>query len=320
MGKHSRISWTHHTFNPWWGCEKISPGCAHCYAATLSSRYGKELWGKGEPREQRSEKYWSEPLKWNRAAEAAGERQRVFTASMADVFEDRRDLDDLRLRLWGLILRTPWLNWLLLTKRPEHVTRLWSLAEKISVEGTWPPENIWLGTTVENQECAEKRIPELLSVPGVRIRFLSAEPLLGPIDLRGKGWMGCFHPSGEQQDDHSLCAPRISWIIAGGESGTGARPMHPDWARSLRDQCQAAGVPFFFKQWGEWQNGSAPAPNHARDRMVLNDGSVLVMSSEAPSLEQRNDWPKLRAHTMARVGTKAAGALLDGRAWEEVPV
>src|SRR4051812_16427350 len=145
MGMNSKIEWTHHTFNPWWGCVRISPACKHCYAETWAKRVGmNELWGKEAPRRFFTDAHWKEPLKWNREAMLAGERRRVFCASMADVFEDRADLNQTRERLWGLIEATPHLDWLLLTKRIRHVRKLspW--------KGKWP-SNIWLGTSTENQ-------------------------------------------------------------------------------------------------------------------------------------------------------------------------
>ena len=224
MGEHSGISWTDATFNPWWGCTKVSPACKNCYADTWARRTGASLWGDAAPRRFFGDKHWAEPLRWNAAAEKAGVRRRVFCASMADVFEARGELDPHRERLWRLIEATPHLDWLLLTKRPENIAKML---------GTATP-NVWLGTTVENEEMAEKRVPALLSNPAT-VHFLSCEPLLGPLDLRP--WL--------VSDTH------VSWVLVGGESGGGARPMQPAWALDIRDQCMAAEVPFHFKQWGE---------------------------------------------------------------------
>lgn len=231
MGQDSKIEWTHHTFNPWWGCVKVSDGCTHCYAESFSKRYGHKIWGVDAERRFFGDKHWNEPLKWNREAEKAGERRRVFCASMADVFENRHDLHEPRARLFSLIKDTPMLDWLLLTKRPKNILDL--------LPQSWAslPNNIWLGTTCENQEQADKRIPELLAVPAA-IRFLSCEPLLGPVDL--------FAVS----KDPFGGIPGIDWVIVGGESGHGARTMAEMWARDLRDQCLNAGVPFFMKQMG----------------------------------------------------------------------
>ena len=230
MGENSKIEWCHHTFNPWEGCEKVSAGCANCYAEQRDKQYhGGAHWGPNGTRKMMSEAYWKQPHKWNREAQKAGERRRVFCASLADVFEDHPTImAGWRARLGDLIFRTPRLDWLLLTKRPENVIRMlpdfWiNFSEPYTM-----PLNVWLGTSVENKK-EFWRIDELRKIPA-RIRFLSLEPLLedlGTVDLTG-----------------------VSWVIVGGESGPGARPMEVAWARSLRDQCQAAGVAFHFKQWG----------------------------------------------------------------------
>jgi len=212
-----------HSFNPWWGCTRVSPGCDHCYAEALDARAGGAHWGQGVPRRTFGDRYWAGPLKWNEAARKAGQRARVLCASMADVF-DAEAPPGLLERLWRLIPQTPHLDWLLLTKRPARIAR--------GLPADWGHgyPNAWLGVTVENQELASQRIPVLLSVPA-RWRFLCAEPLLGPVDLRP--W-----PQG------------IDWVIAGGESGPRARRVQSDWVRGLRDSCQELGIPFYFKQWG----------------------------------------------------------------------
>lgn len=252
MGETTAIAWTDHTFNPWWGCVNVSPGCDNCYAEAFAKRTGHAVWGKDHGRRFFGEKHWAEPLKWE---------GRVFCASMADVFEPNDRLCAERERLWRLIDSTPHLTWQLLTKRPEQVPHL---APALWLEN-WPT-NVWLGTTVEDQERAELRIPRLLKVPGVSVRFLSCEPLLEPVDLsrwlyiewgdalrtpgtpesfRGEGGWGVEMVAAVRGQ-----VPGIGWVICGGESGPHHRPMDPAWARDLRDQCQAAGVPFFFKQVG----------------------------------------------------------------------
>lgn len=283
MAENSKIEWTDHTFNPWWGCIRVSPGCEHCYAEALAKRYGHNVWGPAKTTERRmmSENYWKQPLKWNKEAEKTGQRKRVFCASMADVFEDHPQVVEARRQLFDLIGSTIHLDWLLLTKRPENILRM--------LPENWGGNtliNMWLGTSVENQEQADKRIPELLKVPA-KVRFLSCEPLLGDVMLRR--WVP---PSKEGWAPSS-----IHWVIAGGESGHGARPMHPDWARILRDQCQAAGVPFLFKQWGEY------TPYYEQ------------VNTETGQL-QLAEYTK----GMQRVGKKAAGRVLDGRTWDEFPV
>lgn len=278
MGKNSSIEWTHRTFNPWWGCAKVSPACQNCYAEALALRYGHGVWGAKAPRRFFGENHWSEPLRWNAEAEAAGERRRVFCASMSDVFEVRPELDSERAKLWNLIDATPWLDWLLLTKRPESVLDLVPWREP------WP-RNVWIGTTVENQEWADRRLPYLARIPAAR-RFLSCEPLLGSLDL--SSWL---RPS-----DPSLYP--IDWVIVGGESGPKSRAMLPIWATDLRDACVAADVPFLFKQWGCW------APVDGAD-----EKRDLIVSDPAT----------LRSYRMRRSSKLSAGRELDGRTWDEVP-
>jgi protein gp37 len=230
MSRNSHIEWTNHTFNPWWGCKKVSPACDNCYAELWAKRMGHNLWGVQSPRRFFGETHWREPLRWNEEARIANIRERVFCASMADVFERRADLNRERDRLWSLIEQTPHLDWLLLTKRPQQIINMVPWADQ------WPA-NVWVGTTVENQRMAEQRLPYLLATPAA-IRFLSCEPLLGSLNLTSWFSRRGYHP--------------IDWVIAGGESGPNSRPMHPDWATGLLRQCQRADVPFHFKQWGHW--------------------------------------------------------------------
>lgn len=272
MGETTEIGWTNHTWNPWEGCTKVSSGCKNCYAETRNERFhaGKH-WGTGAPRLMRSPAYWREPLKWAKAARAAGERRRVFCASLADVFEDRLDVIDARARLFGLIEQTPELDWLLLTKRPENMVRL---APTSWAEG-WP-SHVWAGTTAENNEMLRQRVPHLLRVPA-RVRFLSCEPLLEEVDVfpylgglyRCAGcdtmqWPVSDEPSGrcgEDEDFEPACRfveVGVDWVIVGGESGSKARPFDVAWARSIVAQCADAGVPCFVKQLGARQVGAPP--------------------------------------------------------------
>jgi protein gp37 len=241
MGENSAISWTTHTFNPWWGCVKISPACTNCYAAAFDHRLGGDHWGPKSDRKFFGDKHWNAPRKWNRDAEKAGVRERVFCASMADVFEDRDDLNDARTRLYQLIDQTPHLDWLLLTKRPENIANLYPVKWI-----TETPRNVWLGTTVENQEYADERVPRLLDVDAV-VHFLSCEPLLGevsiPAYLRGTAQHRAIAAYAGKTDE-----PGVDWVIAGCESGPGARPTKVEWLRFLRDQCAFANVPFLLKQ------------------------------------------------------------------------
>lgn len=357
MGMDSKIEWTHHTFNPWRGCTKVSPGCAKNYAATMSKRNPGTLgvWGANGTRVVASEATWREPLKWNKAAACQcgggfngthseycpqANRPRVFCASLADVFEDwtgptldagshplwhvyppsgawvsdtggvadkvRLTMSDARARLFSLIDATPNLDWLLLTKRPENIATVMpkktrdyldrqGYKSRVLAPGVRP--NVWLGTSVEDG-AAKRRIDILRDIP-VAVRFLSIEPLLehlGELDLRG-----------------------IHWVIVGGESGPGGRPIHPDWVRSIRDQCVAANVPFFFKQWGEWWPGS----RHGHDsRCMYADGRLVEFSQEALNEEERRSGKphdNRTATIVTKIGKKTAGRLLDGREWSELP-
>jgi protein gp37 len=230
VGDRTSIAWTDHTFNPWWGCEKVSEACKFCYAEREAHRFGHQVWGKGADRRTFSTKHWMRPHAWDIAAKAAGVRRRVFCASMADVFEAREDLDGERRKLWDLIESTSGLDWLLLTKRPENIGRM--------VPADWlrqPRPNVWYGTTVENQATADKRIPELLMLPGP-VRFLSCEPLLEPINLFE--YLTPVRPR------------RIDWVIAGGESGPRPRLLDQAWIEDLMEQARAGGAAMFVKQLG----------------------------------------------------------------------
>ena len=214
------IAWTDRTFNIAWGCVKVSPGCKNCYAETLSSRYGHDVWGPNSPRRTFGSKHWAEPLAWNAQAQVEGRRHRVFCSSMCDVFEDHPTITEQRARLWPLIKGTPNLDWQLLTKRPERI-----LGNLPDDWGTgW--ENVWLGTSIENNDYVQ-RADILRTIPAT-IRFISYEPALGPID--------------------KLNLEDIHWLICGGESGPGFRPMDLSWARAARAKCAIAGTAFFFKQ------------------------------------------------------------------------
>lgn len=223
-----------YSFNPWWGCADVSPGCKNCYARSLALRLlpSHDLWQPNGERRFFGEEHWSGPLRWERKAVKAGVRFKVFCASMADVFDNADDLQPVREMLWELIRKTPHLDWLLLTKRIGNA--------KAMLPADWGDgfHNAWLGASIVNQPEADRDIHKLLALPA-RVRFLSCEPLLGPIDLTAH----CppFYAPHLRKD-------RISWVICGGESGHKARPMEWEWVRSLRDQCADAGVAFFMKQ------------------------------------------------------------------------
>jgi protein gp37 len=299
MAAQTGIEWTDHTFNPWIGCTRISAGCDHCYAAAMSHRRGWARFEAGAPRHRTAAAYWHQPHAWNRKALAEGVRRRVFP-SLCDPFDAEVD-PAWRADLIRLIWLTPQLDWLLLTKRP-HVAR------KVWTDGPAMPPNIWLGTSAETQAMADLRIPQLLAVPA-RVRFLSCEPLLEPVDL-GR-WLFGHNPDGRFLD----------WVIAGGESGPKARPAHPDWFRALRDDCVARRAPFFFKQWGGWGPGT---------EFTADSRAIAVYRGEIQTLQQKGKpdiklcfpthddgrWPAL---TLYRYGKKVAGALLDGREWREFP-
>jgi protein gp37 len=254
MAETTGISWCDHTFNPWIGCARVSPGCAHCYAADLAkNRMGLDVWDGKEERSRKmmSAGYWKQPFTWQKKAIQDGVRRRVFCASMADVFEDREDLIKPRNQLFDIIDTTPYLDWLLLTKRPNSVMELIPQRWRHGI-----PFNIWIGTSVENQHWADIRIPALLQIP-TKVRFLSCEPLLGPVDLNKAAWgEGYPRPPLDVQnrqwdaDGNPTALTAIDWVIVGGESGPRHRLMQIDWARDIRDQCATAGVNFFFKQIG----------------------------------------------------------------------
>jgi protein gp37 len=204
---------------------------------------GLDVWGPGKPRKVTSDANWRKPLAWNRAAEKAGQRRRVFSASLADVFDAEAPHGALE-RLWGVIRVTPWLDWQILTKRPERILA------SLPVDWGRGWRNVWLGTSVEDQASANERIPELWRVPAC-IRFLSCEPLLGPVDITRIP----ARDFDEAPAWHAAMQSRIHWVIVGGESGPEHRPMNPEWARSLRDQCHRLGVAFFFKQHGGLRPG-----------------------------------------------------------------
>ena len=339
MAENTKIEWTDHTFNPWEGCQKVGPGCDNCYAETRNARFagGQAVnWGPGAPRRRTSASNWRLPLKWNKQAElqhSAWEgvkkswpsltdeqlltlgfikprRPRVFCASLADVFDNAVD-PQWRADLFGLILNTPHLDWLLLTKRICNVqTMLSELAHEsdpdLSLLDMMPLPNVWIGATVVNQEEADRDIPKLLAVPA-KVRFLSMEPLLGPVDLERACDLAeeqVCKGTWKELTDPYICAAALrngsvamlDWVIVGGESGPGARPMHPVWARNLRDQCQEAGTDFLFKQWGEW----APYDRSSTDGATLSTPYSL-------------DEP------LQHFGKKLAGRLLDGRTWDEFP-
>jgi protein gp37 len=252
MGANTKIEWCHHTFNPWWGCTKVSPACDHCYAEAWAKRTGFKIWGKDEPRRFFGVDHWQELLRWNRDAEKADERRRVFCGSMCDVLEDRDDVRFCREALWGLVDQTPWLDWLLLTKRPQNFSRF--------LPPLWlkdPRPNVWLMTTVESADYIW-RIVEILKVPAV-VHGISYEPALGPVDW--ERWLG------DTQPGEAGLHRGVKWLIAGTESGASARTADLQWFRDARDKCREAGAAFFMKQITE-KGQKIPFEHWPRDLRV----------------------------------------------------
>lgn len=333
MAENSKIQWCHHTFNPWRGCARVSPGCQNCYAETMSKRSPSTLgvWGPMGTRVVASESMWREPLKWDKKAKGAGERHRVFCASLADVFEDwpgpltdRRGhvvkvnretmefyantlpdgpdlatMHDVRTRLFALIDATPNLDWLLLTKRPENIAKMMP-ANSATVTADFVPHprpNVWLGVSVEDQKRADERIPMLLRTPAA-VRFLSCEPLLGPLNFSDvTNRSDCVQQLGK------IALKGIDWLIVGGESGHGARPFDIDWAKSIVKQCKSAGVAVFVKQMGSlvrsgysegeqlgWKNvGHRPGGGYADWRLDDKKGGDM---SEFPEELRIREFPQ----------------------------
>lgn len=335
MADKTNIDWADSTFNPFIGCTKVSPACDHCYAERDTKRFGRVQWGAGQPRVRTSAGNWKKPLQWDKKrfmecgscgwrgeleAELCGcpscnsignlndARRRVFCASLADVFDNEVD-PAWRRDLFNLIVSTPALDWMILTKRIGNAARMIeeTLPENMKALPqdhplAWPWPNVWIGATICNQKEADRDIPKLLEVPAA-VRFLSIEPMLGPVDLQP--WLENGHPSDAdiQHPTHGMHylrygTPQIDWVIVGGESGPEARPMHPDWARSLRDQCAAVGVPLLFKQWGEW----------APEKDIADDGSPFADSFRRNAEIHLFDG----GERVYRVGKKRAGRLLDG--------
>ena len=332
MGSKTKIEWTGATWNPFMGCSRVSEGCRHCYAERIAGRFGgylakSSIYGEltqivnGHPVwsgvvKQASAETRLAPLHWRKP-------RRVFVNSMSDLFHENAP-DEWIDQAFAVMALCPQHTFQALTKRSKRMLdwvrknstggRIFHLASQIdpkkyrAVSGSWPLPNVWLGVSVEHQEAADARIPLLLQTPAA-VRFVSAEPLLGRVDLH--------LPDQEAYPlkMRPVAIQRIHWVICGGESGPGARPMHPDWARSLRDQCRAANVPFFFKQWGEWlpegievgwKDVGRP-PRNVEHLWIAEDGTQhtgLIGSNDVRT------W---------RVGKKAAGALLDGREWRQFP-
>lgn len=284
----TRIEWADEVWNPVTGCTPISEGCDHCYARRMAARLaGRCGYDKRKP----FAVTWHEnklfvPARWKKP-------RRIFTCSMGDLFHG-----DVRVewidRILNVIASCPQHRFLLLTKRPGNIRdKLYGEAPARFLADGQYLSNLWLGVTAENQKRANERMVDLLEIPAA-VRFLSYEPALGPLDLNAREWLI------DKRRFRYTLGRYLDWVICGGETGPGARPVHPDWVRSLRDQCAEAGVPFFFKHWGEW------AQRHD-------------LQANQPGIKGRL-WHTWDPDTsVCRVGKKPAGRLLDGREWNEVP-
>lgn len=330
MADTTRIEWCDSTFNPWIGCTKVSPACDSCYASVSTPVRAMNIeWGAGKPRHRTSLSTWRQPLLWERQHEQFfkehGRRRRVFCASLADVF-DNDVYQHWRADLFRLIEQCTNLDWLLLTKRIGNAHEMLDQAMHDIHHPRWDAEDwpqVWLGATIANQAEADRDIPKLLATPA-RVRFLSCEPLLGPINLAAFLWeccgnveycdYGCY---GSRAECCGTANSRdlIDWVIAGGESGGKARPSHPDWFRSLRDQCAAADVAFQFKQWGEFLPRTADEADP-----FLHDVSDSKLYWSDGQKWDRFDGQRGGVELVARVGKKAAGRTLDGRVHDAFPV
>lgn len=345
MTDRSAIAWTDATWNPVTGCDKASPGCDNCYALTMARR----LQAMGQPRYQLDgdprtsgpgfgvschEDVLSQPLRWRKP-------RMIFVCSMSDLFHPKVPAEHIA-KVWSVMAATPWHVYQVLTKRSARMRSLLNSAEftaevrreveRRSTSTTsavldlrrCPLPNVWIGVTVEDQERAEQRIPDLLETPA-DVLWVSAEPLLGAVDLTSVDGVNVLDPN-DTGHENGLCwqpGPAVDWVVGGGESGPKARPIHPAWARSLRDQCLAAGTAFFFKQWGAW----APWVGHPEgeegpgDTFVNPDGQTgHVWYSEHLGYPTNVAGPWCpESHIMHRVGSRLAGRLLDGRTWDQYP-
>lgn len=308
----TKIEWATAVWNPVTGCTKVSEGCRNCYAEGIANRF----WGERKFTDVRCL-----PYRLKQPAKLKG-HQRVFVNSMSDIFHNRVEYEFIK-DIWSVMLANPQHTFMILTKRADRMAETVDLLLR---DGLGVLPNIWMGVSAENQQAADERIPYLLQTPAA-VRFVSCEPLLEPVNLTRIKWAkipvdpknyvyGAPAPdemwsmrdalSHYPGDKYNKPLVGIDWVIVGGESGTRARPMHPNWVRSIRDQCQEANVPFFFKQWGEWQL------TNEREEMK-QDGNERLTSIDVPgAIGYNKAW-------FRRVGKKNAGRVLDGRTWDEYP-
>ncbi len=317
MGEQSGINWTDHTFNPWIGCTKVSAGCQNCYAERMAHQRQWAEWGAGKPRRRAAESTLRQPFAWNRRAERTGVREVVFCGSLMDVF-DPEVPDEWRDQLFATIALTPYLDWPLLTKRPERAVEY--LAATPNGPGvrilpgqiidTWPLPNVWVGVSVEDQKTADERLPHLMQLAALGWPvWVSYEPALGPVDW-GLLLDAMILRRGEPPRNERV----VQGIVVGGESGPGAQPMHPDWACQTRDQCAEAGVKFFFKQWGEWAPYQLKA--HGDLGGDVRAGRVDVVhptgQTDVEVFKETGRSTVRGSRYMERIGKKAAGRELAG--------
>lgn len=280
------ISWTHLTFNPWIGCQKVSPACKNCYAEIVGKNRLNVEWGPGAERRRTKPATWAKLARWQRIAAEAGVQLDVFCASLAD-WADNAVPDQWRIDLAERIIATPNLTWKLLTKR---IGLARPALERMFPAGV--PANVWLGVTIANQQEADHDLPKAVSVKtglGIRRLFLSCEPLLGPLDL--SRWL--------------TIPGAIDLVIVGGESGTEARPMPGEWPDNIQMDCQDTGVAFHFKQWGEWLPW-VPGRGMPQAYVSLADGTVTEDN-------------RVGSRPMMRVGARRAGRTLRGKEFQEMP-
>ncbi len=323
----SKIEWTDRVWNVVTGCTKISPGCDNCYAERMSKRLaGRAGYPADEPfRVTLHRDRLDQPQKWRGIwKNKPSDPSKIFVCSMGDIFHDDvpyeflfKIFDVIYMSQYGKCMETIEPDvFIILTKRPENALRFITYA--FARWGNKPFKNLWLGVTAENQEQADKRVPILLEIPAA-VRFVSVEPMLGPVDLKLGPKEPCSHRGCYNHVTHPCegCGRRqgklpIDWVICGGESGPGARPMHPDWARNLQDQCQMAGVPYFFKQHGEWIGADQTLADGTRANLAT--GETYRWGYNKPI-----GPPYFGMNYNIKVGKKNAGCLLDGKEYKELP-
>lgn len=329
----SKIEWTEKTWNPIAGCSRVSEGCRHCYAEIMAKR----LVAMGQEKYQDTvdeRGFWTGKINFDEKAllEPLNRKKPTvyFVNSMSDLFHENVP-DEWIARIFDVMYRANWHTFQVLTKRPQRMYDVVSSHyEEFGDLGGPPPKHVWLGVSVENQQAADERIPLLLSTPAA-VRFLSCEPLLGPVKFFDH-WITRATSSidyHQRTGGNPFVGERVDWVIVGGESGPGARPMHPDWVRSLRDQCQTSGVPFFFKQWGEYTPLSPLYLSDCKTELEMercdselhdwSDHRFVALDRDGFCWKQEKAQPCLGTYMMWRTGKKSAGRHLDGRTWDEMP-